>query len=199
MTSESDYARLHAVLERAQAQGALGSRPIAEIIAHAQDFVSALPVQVVTVLDLGTGAGIPGLVIALGRPSVRITLVDRRAKRIDALQRAITHLGWNDRVTAINADVETLVSNPRWRSSFDAVVARGFAEPRTTLGLAAQLAVDGGWVVISEPPADNPSRWNPLWSQEHQVGLPERCGRVVRFHVEHGRPRTTDVPRGTSN
>ena len=197
MSSANDRERLHAVLERAQSEGALGARPITEVIAHALDFVTALPPDVRSVLDLGTGAGIPGLVIAWARPTVRLTLVDRRAKRIDALHRAIAQLGWDDRVTAIHADAEDLVGRPEWRAGHDAVVARGFTEPHTTLRLASQLARHQGWVVISEPPAGTPSRWEPAWYVECHVSPPERLDRVVRFHVEHGHSSPHPVPRGT--
>ena len=197
MTPPSDYERLCEVLERAQAQGALGARPIAEVIDHANDFVAALPAGVASVLDLGTGAGIPGLVIAFARPSVRVTMVDRRAKRIDALQRAIVALGWEARAMAIATDAEHMIVDPTWQWRHDAVVARGFADPRTTLRLAAHFARSPGWVIISEPPAGSPTRWDPAWCEEFQVRGPERLGRVARFHVEHGHQPAPNVPRGT--
>jgi 16S rRNA (guanine527-N7)-methyltransferase len=189
--------RLTAVLTRAQTEGALGTWPIAEVINHAREFVAALPDEVVSVLDLGTGAGVPGLIVALERPTVRVTLVDRRAKRIDALQRAIVGLGWADRVVALVAEATELTADPAWSHSQDAVVARGFGAPELTLGVAARLTRVGGWVVISEPPTDHPSRWDVTRCAAAGVGAPERLGRVVRFHVEqrvapreHPHPRT---------
>ncbi|MGA1699054.1 MAG: RsmG family class I SAM-dependent methyltransferase, partial [Ilumatobacteraceae bacterium] len=96
------------VLSRAQAEGALGQRPIADVIQHARSFVDALPSDVTTVMDIGSGAGVPGLIIALDRPTVQLTLVDRRAKRVDALRRAIAVLEWGDRVVAHEGDVNQL-------------------------------------------------------------------------------------------
>lgn len=193
--------RLVTVLTRAQTEGALGPRPIPEVIEHARDFITALPPDVSTVLDLGTGAGVPGLIIASGRPDLHLTLVDRRAKRIDALHRALVILGWTDRITLVNMDAETMARSTEWRNRFDAVVARGFAEPSTTLRIASQLARHNGWVVVSEPPEHAPSRWELAWCTEYQVSPPQRIGRVVRFHVEHGRNYGSrdlpDVPRGT--
>lgn len=176
--------RLIGVLERAQAEGALGAWPIPDVVAHAREFVLALPQEATTVLDLGSGAGIPGLVIALDRPMAHLTLVDRRAKRVDALRRAVTALGWTARVRAVEADADSLASQPEWDGSQDAVVARGFGPPEVTLAVAARLARVGGWVIISEPPADQPSRWDPALLRQVGVGDPERHGRVVRFHVE---------------
>lgn len=202
MTTESEHARLEAVLARAQAEGALGSWPIADVVDHAREFVAALPPDATSVLDLGTGAGIPGLIIALDRPDLHVTLADRRGKRIDALRRACAFLGWTDRVTLVAMDAELMAREPTWRASFDVVVARGFAEPRTTLRLASQLCRHNGRVIVSEPPTTAASRWDPAWCQEYFVQPPHRVGRVVMFHVEHGRDagsRTPDVPRGTTD
>lgn len=176
--------RLTTLLARAQRDGALGAWPIDEVITHARAFVDALPHEAVSVLDLGSGAGVPGLVIALDRPKCSLTLVDRRAKRIDALRRAVTALGWTDRVSVLQADAEVLTTQPEWEHSQDAVVARGFGPPELTLSVASRLVRDGGWVVISEPPSDQPSRWDPSLLVRCEVGVPDRCGRVVRFHVE---------------
>ena len=43
-------------------------------------------------LDIGSGGGLPGLVIAHDRPDVHVTLIDRREKRTDLLQRQVTRL-----------------------------------------------------------------------------------------------------------
>ena len=172
------------VLSRAQAEGALGQRPIADVIQHARSFVDALPSDVTTVMDIGSGAGVPGLIIALDRPTVQLTLVDRRAKRVDALRRAIAVLEWGDRVVAHEGDVNQLSRDPAWEGTQDAVVARGFGEPARTLPLARQLVRVGGWLVISEPPPERGSRWDPAWVASLGLSSPERCGAVVRFHVE---------------
>ena len=75
--------QLHEALGRAQRLGFLGERPIPEVIAHARGFVSALGEVTGSVIDLGAGGGVPGLVIAVDRPDLAITLLDRRTKRTD--------------------------------------------------------------------------------------------------------------------
>ena len=82
-SANSPVDRLTAVLARAQALGALGTWPIPEVLAHAREFVTALPTSTERVLDLGSGAGVPGLVIACERPELTVTLVDRRERRTD--------------------------------------------------------------------------------------------------------------------
>ena len=86
------------IFSAAQRIGALGSQPIKDMIAHACAFADALPLSVRTCVDLGSGAGVPGLVIAIARPEIQLTLVDRRSKRTDALQRSVKALGIEDRV-----------------------------------------------------------------------------------------------------
>ena len=156
MSDEPSAALVDALLD-AQRLGFLGPRPIREVIAHARGFVRALDAHdgaIDTVLDLGSGGGVPGLIIAHDLPDVHLTLLDRRAKRTDALERLVRRLGWQDRITVVCTDVTTF----RPASLFDAVVARGFGPPEFTLRQAARLVRDGGPIVISEPPEAN--RWD---------------------------------------
>jgi 16S rRNA (guanine527-N7)-methyltransferase len=158
VTDEPSPALVDALLD-AQRLGFLGSRPIPEVITHARGFVRALrdgvdDRAVESVLDLGSGGGVPGLIIAHDLPSVRLTLLDRRAKRTDALERLVRRLGWQDRITVACTDVTTFVPE----EPFDAVVARGFGPPAFTLTQATRLVRTGGPIVISEPPGVD--RWD---------------------------------------
>lgn len=175
--SDRDHA-LHDALVASQQLGFLGDRPIDQVIEHARDFVRALDglegapgtsaadssvsgpdaetprtTDALNVLDLGSGGGVPGLVIANDRPDLMVTLLDRRTKRTDFLARVVSRLGWTDRVTVVCADVDAFTP-PR---PFDAVVARGFGPPERTLSVANRLARVGGRLVISEPP--DADRW----------------------------------------
>ena len=184
MATDSPADEVVRVLTRAQRHGALGARPIAEVIEHARSFVAALPTDVERVVDLGSGAGVPGLIIALDCPTVNVTLVDRRAKRTDELARAVQTLGWSPRVRVVCADTAGLVDDPDWAKGFDAAVSRGFGPPLDTLATAVCFVRRGGWVIVSEPPVDQGTRWDHLDFSELGVSAPERCGAVVRFHVE---------------
>ena len=91
----------------------------------------------------------PGLVIARARPDLRIVLIDRRSGRADHISRLIRRLGLADRVTVLAGDASHVVLDV----PVDAVTARGFGPPATTLLAAARLVRPGGTIVISEPPA----------------------------------------------
>lgn len=156
----TDQSALIAVLERAQHLGFLGDRQITEVIDHARYFVDAIADMTGSVLDLGSGAGVPGLVIALDRPDLLVTLLDRRTKRTDALQQAVRRLRWEDRVQVVAEDAEDFLR--RHHDRFDVVVARGFGPPDETLRIASSAVREGGRIVISEPPPGvGEFRWTP--------------------------------------
>jgi 16S rRNA (guanine527-N7)-methyltransferase len=149
---------LHDALGEAQRIGMLGSGALETVIERSLGFVRRLPDDTRTVIDLGSGGGDPGLVIATGCPNLIITLVDRRAKRTDLLVRLVGRLGLSDRVEVIEADVADLprrYPNRTW----DIVSSRGFGSPAYTATHAAPLIRVGGSLLVSEPPESTGDRW----------------------------------------
>jgi 16S rRNA (guanine527-N7)-methyltransferase len=147
-------------LRESQRRGFLGDRPIDAVIEHARAFTRGLNEieSNSSVVDLGAGGGVPGLVIAHDRIDLRITLLDRRTKRTDFLERMVRRLGWSDRVSVAAMDVDAFTVDRH--HAFDAAVARGFGPPSDTLARAVELVRPGGRVVISEPPVGD--RWDPV-------------------------------------
>ena len=169
------------VLATAQRLGTLGDRPIPEVIEHARQFVGALPPTAHLVIDIGTGAGVPGLVIADDRPDLELVLVDRRETRMDALARGVAALNMTDRVQVITADVEKLGRLPDHHEKYDVVVCRGFGSPEVTAPLARPLLKNGGTLIVSEPPSPDPSRWPESLLEKAGFGMPEYLPGVVRL------------------
>lgn len=170
-------------LRTAQRLGFFGAAPIEHAIEHASGYLPAVgPLTPGNRLaDLGSGGGLPGLVLATAHPEVDVVLIDRRQKRTDFLERAVRRLGltntsvWCRDVVDVARAVESDQIPP-----FDVVTARGFGPPETTLTLAARLLVPspGGRIVISEPPEGD--RWDPvLLTRLGLVG--ERVGTVRLF------------------
>lgn len=165
-------AELSSVIADAQRLGMLGDRPPAEIIEHSRRFVTALAAVTGSVVDLGSGGGVPGLVIAHDRPDLQVTLIDRRERRTDFLSLAARRLAMADRVVVRCEDLDT--SAGRLAGRFDAVTARSAGPPERVLRWAAALRTPSGPVVISDPPAPaGAHRWSdePLASVVTELGL----------------------------
>ena len=94
------------MLRESQRLGFLGARPVEQAAEHAAAFATALGplADGARLIDLGSGGGLPGLVLADLLPRCSIVLVDRRQKRTDFLQRAIRRLG-HEHVQVREADV----------------------------------------------------------------------------------------------
>jgi len=148
---------LLAVLGTIAERGAIGETSLEAAVAHADQFVAALPGECERLADLGSGGGLPGLVIAVRRPDLKITLVERRATRADMLARAVRALEVGEWVQVLSADVAVLAANAP--ASFDVVTARSFAAPPITARWAGVLLRPGGMLIVSEPPTDDPTRW----------------------------------------
>jgi 16S rRNA (guanine527-N7)-methyltransferase len=146
----------------AQGIGLLGDRPIPEVIAHAGAFVTALAPVTGRIIDLGSGGGVPGLVIADARADLEIVLLDRREKRTDFLERVVRRLGWSDRVQVVHGDAAVLGRRAPHRARYDAAVSRGFGPPDVTVRLSTPFVCAGGWVILTDPPAGHGDRWTAI-------------------------------------
>jgi 16S rRNA (guanine527-N7)-methyltransferase len=173
------------ILLDAQRLGMLGGRPVEQAAEHAAAFAEALSATLTSgarMIDLGSGGGLPGLVLADLLEDCSIVLVDRREKRTDFLRRSVRRLG-HAHVEVRTADVDAIardVEAGRERP-FDAATARGFGPPAITLRLARRLISRDGVIVVSEPPTGD--RWDPELLRE--LGLEgDRMGAVTMFHVK---------------
>lgn len=180
----SVHPRLIETLRQAQRFGFFGDRDVVDAAEHAAGFVAAIGALPpgARVVDLGSGGGLPGLVLADAYPDAEIVLIDRRQKRTDFLQLAVRRLGW-EHVTVRCDDVERLADEVIAGTAppFDVVTARGFGPPTTTLRLASALRAPHGRIVISEPPGTG-DRWDESVVAELRLAS-ERTGPVRVFHA----------------
>ncbi len=123
--------------------------------------------------DLGSGPGLPGLIVAIVNPRFHVTLVESRRLRCEFLADAIAELGLSERVALLPVRVEA-VSAP----AFDVISARAFAPLMRLLPLARHLASPASlWVLPKGRNAVNElSTIEASWQ--------------TRFHVE---PSVTDA------
>ncbi|MPM38793.1 Ribosomal RNA small subunit methyltransferase G [bioreactor metagenome] len=94
-----------------------------------------------TVVDVGTGAGFPGLPIRILEPSARVTLLDSLGKRISFLQEVCDELGLSD-VKCVHARAEEFAG--KHRESFDVAVSRAVASLPLLAELCLPLVKTGG-------------------------------------------------------
>jgi 16S rRNA (guanine527-N7)-methyltransferase len=116
-------------------QGIL-SRHFVESIACAR----ALPAGIATLLDFGSGAGFPGIPIALCRPEIAVTLAESQGKKAAFLQEAIRTLGIPANVHSGRAEA--------LRTVYDCVTLRAVDKMQQAVQSAAQLVRPSGWLAL---------------------------------------------------
>jgi 16S rRNA (guanine527-N7)-methyltransferase len=150
---------LGAVLTAAQQRGYVGPGPVDTHIDRALDLADATPVPTGPALDLGSGAGLPGLPLALAWPQTTWFLLEGSTKRAQFLGEAAVQLGVSDRVAVVAERAEE-AGHGRLRGRCDLVVARSFGAPAVTAECGAPFLEPGGRLVVTEPPGGVPERWD---------------------------------------
>ncbi|MDO5037537.1 MAG: 16S rRNA (guanine(527)-N(7))-methyltransferase RsmG [Tissierellia bacterium] len=119
-------------------------------IKHILDSLSLLPLpyfdQPLRVLDMGTGAGFPGIPLKLWRPQLNITLMDSLNKRIRFLDLVIEELGLRD-IRALHGRAEEAGRDRDHREKYDMVVSRAVARLSTLLEYCLPFVKVGGLFV----------------------------------------------------
>ncbi|HVU01653.1 MAG TPA: 16S rRNA (guanine(527)-N(7))-methyltransferase RsmG [Polyangiaceae bacterium] len=120
------------------------------MLADAWVLASRAPAGATRYVDVGSGAGAPGLVVKLLLPDVRMTLVEPRSRRVAFLRTVIGKLGLPS-VDVVRARSETLPP-----ASFDVALARATLAPPEWLREGARLSTDV-WVLLArETPPEEP-------------------------------------------
>lgn len=130
------------------------------------------------VLDLGTGAGVPGIPLGICRPDLHFTLLDRTTKKVTFLQRVVGSLHLENCLPAC-APAEEFARRLLPEQRFDVVVTRGVGSVARLLVLAAPLLRPGGFLLLRKPP-DTPElrearRWltAKAWGKLRMLSLPQ--------------------------
>ncbi len=143
----------------AREQHFLGPGDVGAHVDHSLAFAALVPVPPDRAVDLGSGAGVPGLVLALVWPASTWCLVDANVRRTEFLRQGIASLDLDDRVQVLTSRAEIVGRDPLWRGAADLVVARGFGPPAVAAECAAPLLRPDGFLVVAEPPGGAPDRW----------------------------------------
>jgi 16S rRNA (guanine527-N7)-methyltransferase len=160
------------------------SRHFVESIACAR----ALPGKIGSLLDLGSGAGFPGLPIAMCRPEVRVTLAESQGKKAAFLREAVRTVGMA--VEVYGGRAEAL------QRSFDCVTLRAVDRMEEAVRVGAGLVGRGGWVAILTTEAELAgmrAAAGPGFAWEAGGGLPGGESRILLL----GRRSPSFESRGT--
>lgn len=178
--------RIGALVKRSADQGFLGQMPVVDQIDHALGFAEAVERQTGgppdSVLDLGTGGGIPGLVLAVRWPTCRIVLLDANERRTEFLR---SELGDDDRfqqVEVVRSRAENAGHEVGYREAFQVVTSRSFGPPAVTAECGSSFLAVGGCLVVSEPPDSDPFvRWPATGIKDLSLELGQRVRFMERF------------------
>jgi 16S rRNA (guanine527-N7)-methyltransferase len=136
---------------------------------HALGFVDVLSAEGAAatspprVLDLGSGGGLPGLVIADVLADSSVTLLDSSERRCRLLGEAVAACGFEARVVVHHERAESAAHHASLRGQYDVVVARSFGPPPVTAECGGPFVRVGGVVVVSEPPDERPAGREDRW------------------------------------
>lgn len=130
------------------------------------------------VIDVGSGAGFPGLPLKILYPKVELTLVEATQKKARFLEAAVEALGLAE-ASVVAERAERLGQDPAYREAFDVVLARALAPLPVLAELTLPLCRRGGLVVAYKSPG-----------VEGEVGEARRAIRVLGG----GAPRAVEVP-----
>ena len=140
-------------------------------------------------LDIGSGAGFPGIPLKIVRPSLEVVLIDGVGKKVAFMKNVIRRLGLSG-IEAVHGRIEEKGLIERYGGTFDVVLSRAFAELGDYLTLAAPYVKAGGWVIAVKGPrgdreleAAQSARHNLTLKGVEEVPIPftERVSHYILF------------------
>jgi 16S rRNA (guanine527-N7)-methyltransferase len=133
-----------ALAREGEARGLIGPLELPRLwTRHILNSVIAAPLFHGSVADIGSGAGLPGLVLAIARPDVQWTLIEPMERRVTWLNEQVAALALTN-VDVVRARAEDV----RPSEGFDVVTARAVSALRTLIPLIAPLVRDGGELTL---------------------------------------------------
>ena len=169
MLTDDQLASLDEAWTPARAAGVIGTASIDTLVEHTVWFAQAVCSSFSAafddfhgyVVDVGTGAGLPGVILAALLPHAKFRLVDASERRLDHARRASRALGVADRVEIVHGRGDELAHDVSWRGTHDVAVARLLGDPAETIEQLAPLVRPGG-VIVTAAAESATDRWDAL-------------------------------------
>ena len=136
------------------------------VLKHFVDSLSVFPhlTGISSLLDIGSGAGFPGIPLKMIRPSLEVTLLDSVRKKVDFQRQIIRTLGLKG-IVAIHGRIQDKEILQNLGGRFDSAISRAFSDLRTLLALALPLLKKGG-IVLAMKGESVEEEWQPLPTKE---------------------------------
>jgi 16S rRNA (guanine527-N7)-methyltransferase len=128
-------------------------------IAPQQKFISSLETGA-SVIDIGTGAGFPGVPVAIVAPSSKVTLVDSTRKKINFIEKILSELALNNATTVV-ARAEEIGQQQQHREKHDIALIRAVGNASVCAEYTLPLVKPGGLAVI----------YRGTWTEEETIAL----------------------------
>ena len=143
---------------------------------HVADSLSGLELEPIRsaerIADLGSGAGLPGLVLAAALPGLRLDLIESVSRKCQFLAEAVRRMGLDN--AAVVCERSEVWSAGEGREEYDAVTARAVGSLATVAELASPLLRDGGVLAA----------WKGARDDEEEAELARAAGRVAMEQLE---------------
>lgn len=153
------------------------------IVKHFIDSVSIIPAlreyNISSLIDVGSGAGFPGIPVKIMCPDIEILLIDSTGKRIRFLEEVIATLSL-EKIHALQTRAEELGRNPEYREQFDAVTARAVAPLNCLLEYCMPFVKVGGVFIGMKGMGQEPS---------YEYALKALCGYMMgeyKYDLKNG-------------
>ncbi len=139
-----------------------------------------------SLIDVGTGPGIPGLVLKIYRPDLKLVLLEAQGKKTDFIQKAVSRLDLTG-VQVINDRAEIVARQEAYREKFDVVVARAVSALNVLSELCLPFTKIGGMFVAMK--GDEPEREIQEAEQALEV-LGGKVKDVIYYNLEENLKRS---------
>ncbi|MBD2034167.1 16S rRNA (guanine(527)-N(7))-methyltransferase RsmG [Leptolyngbya sp. FACHB-321] len=136
------------------------------------------------VIDIGTGAGFPGLPVAIAQPNWTVTLLDATRKKITFIDQVIAHMGLTNATTLVER-VEQVGQQRLWRQAYDLALIRAVAAAPVCAEYALPLLKVGGCAVL----------YRGQWSEAETTSL-EAAVAVLGGKIDAIEAFTTPLTQG---
>lgn len=135
------------------------------------------PDGIESLIDVGSGAGFPGIPLSIMLPGTRVVMVDSLDKRVKFLQSVIEALNLN--AQAVHARAEDAARRPELREHFDLATARAVASMNLLAEYLLPFVRVGGWMLALKGPAIDEELAQANYALSKLGGRPERVERAT--------------------